>query len=519
MSDRTPAPGSALHAHPHQPPPYRVRLPLPGLPSGQTLVRGLPLPLLDQSAAVHSPPPVVSARVRLLVQWSARRHAPLSFAPSPALYSATRGSWTALFQQTSGAIFLLNPRRRIRYVNRAFEKLAHTKADLVLHEYCHPRKIQKDLPATRGALLQTLAPPAEVFAGRVVRVRRPVPPAKLGPPWWEITFLPLREGDKTLAILGVIEPIGQLASTAHGKGLPESLIALRQSAIERFPLSLFAGERPEQRRLHAQAELAANSHAPVWIIGGPGTGKETLARAIHYHGITRELAFTTIDCAGLQPYLIRSLLAGHNGLVETGRIGTLYLKEPEALPLDLQTEIIEWGELLEGECRIVVGTTGAAGISNDFRAVFGIVEIQLPNLAEQVEDLPRLVANLTESEIACDVLDLLSNHPWPGNLGEFRDVIASAARRSNRSRIEISHLAHALRLSATHAKAAANIVKPPPAPKLDDVLEQVERRMIAQALRKTKGDQTAAAELLGIFRNRLIRRIKALGINDDPTPS
>jgi len=436
----------------------------------------------------------------------------------PVTDSASRSSWTTLFQQTSGAVFLLNPRRRIRFVNRAFEKLAHTKADLVLHEYCHPRKIQKDLPATRRALLQTLAPPPEVSQGRVVRVRRPVPPAKLGPPWWEITFLPLREGDKTLAILGAIEPIGQPASTAHGKGLPESLIALRQTVIERFPLSLFDGERPEQRRLHAQAELAAKSHAPVWIIGGPGTGKETLARAIHNHGITRELAFATIDCAGLQPYLIRSLLAGHNGLVETGRVGTLYLKEPEALPLDLQAEIIEWGELLEGECRIVAGTTGAAGISNDFRAVFGIVEIRLPDLAERLDDLPRLLAHLTESENAPDVLALLSSYSWPGNLSELRDVITTASRSANGSRIEIAHLSHALRLAATNAKAAANIFKPPPAPKLDDVLEQVERRMIALALRKTKGDQTAAAELLGIFRNRLIRRIKALGINDDPAP-
>ncbi len=72
-SDQTPVEGWALHTHPHQPPTYRVRLPLSGLPSGQTQFRGLPLLLLEQSAAVHTHPPVVSARVRLPVQLLARQ--------------------------------------------------------------------------------------------------------------------------------------------------------------------------------------------------------------------------------------------------------------------------------------------------------------------------------------------------------------------------------------------------------------------------------------------------------------
>ncbi len=76
MPEQTPVPGLALHPHPHpnQPPTYRVKFPLLGLPSGQTQVRGLPQLLLQQSAAVHSHPPVVSARVRLPVRLLARVH-------------------------------------------------------------------------------------------------------------------------------------------------------------------------------------------------------------------------------------------------------------------------------------------------------------------------------------------------------------------------------------------------------------------------------------------------------------
>ncbi len=84
MSDQTPVPGPALHPHPQGTSADYPRLLLLGLPSGQTQARGLPLLLSEQSAAVHSPPLVVSERVRLPVQLLARRHAPVSVAPSPA---------------------------------------------------------------------------------------------------------------------------------------------------------------------------------------------------------------------------------------------------------------------------------------------------------------------------------------------------------------------------------------------------------------------------------------------------
>ena len=74
-----------MHPHPLRPPTYHARLPLPSLPSSQTLVQGLPLPLPEQSAIFHSPPPVVSALVRLPVHLLARLHVPVYAAPSPAL--------------------------------------------------------------------------------------------------------------------------------------------------------------------------------------------------------------------------------------------------------------------------------------------------------------------------------------------------------------------------------------------------------------------------------------------------
>jgi transcriptional regulator with PAS, ATPase and Fis domain len=439
--------------------------------------------------------------------------------------STPRGAWAALFHQTTDAVFLLNPRRRLRYVNRAFELLAKTTADHVVHEYCHPRKVQKDLPPGRRMLLQTLAPPAEVMGGRTVRVRRPVPPARLGPPWWDLTFVPLRDGEKLLGVLGVVVLVGEPGKTAGGKGLSEALVALRQRVVERYSLALFDGESASARHLKAKAELAARTLAPVWLTGGPGTGKETLARAIHYHATTRERGFAAVDCVGLQPYLIRSLLFGHNGLAETGRVGTIYLKSPEALTADLQAELIEWAELLADECRVVVGSAGGAGVTPEFRAAFGVIEIALPTLAERKDDLPRLLSAFVEEEsaagpptaVSAEATAVLAAWTWPGNLREFREVIRSAARRAAGGRIGVEHLPRAVQRAATDARVADAGPKPQTVPKLDEVLEQVERRMIELALAKTRGDQTAAADLLGVYRSRLARRVKALGLGDEST--
>ncbi|MBO0698518.1 MAG: sigma 54-interacting transcriptional regulator, partial [Zavarzinella sp.] len=244
---------------------------------------------------------------------------------------------------------------------------------------------------------------------------------------------------------------------AGGKGLSEALVALRQRAVERCPLSLFEGDSTAARRLRAQAELAAKTLAPVWIIGGPGAGKETLARCIHYHGQTRELAFAAIDCAGLQPYLIRSLLFGHNGLAETGRVGTIYLKDPEALAADLQAELIEWAELLADDCRLVIGTGGGPGVSPEFRAAFGVIELRLPGLAERTDDLPRLVTAILEGEaeaglptagVAPEAVAVLAAWDWPANLREFREVLRGAARHAAGGRIQVEHLPLALRRAA-----------------------------------------------------------------------
>ncbi len=178
--------------------------------------------------------------------------------------------------------------------------------------FCLPRKKKGTQPLRM--LLQALAPPPEVLAGRPVTLRRPVPPARLGPPWWDVTFLPLRDADGLTGILGFIRVVEHMAAaTGHSAGLTEAMIALRQRVASRFSYDLLQSESPAMRRIEAQARLAAGAAAPVWIVGEAGTGKETLARVIHYEGAARDRTFLAIDCPALQPYLIKAMLFGHAG--------------------------------------------------------------------------------------------------------------------------------------------------------------------------------------------------------------
>jgi DNA-binding NtrC family response regulator len=230
--------------------------------------------------------------------------------------------------------------------------------------------------------------------------------------------------------------------------------------------------------------------------------------------------FAAIDCAGLQPYLVESLLWGHGGLLGSDRVGTVYLKEPSALPLDLQFRLAEAfaAEKPDGP-RLISGSTAAAAegvragrLRREFDTDLSIVEIRVPPLRERFEDLARLAGDFLErhgSRAALDAatLEVLKSQSWPGNLRELADVLVAAAAPAGDGPIKREHLPHAVRVKAGLARPA-----PEPSLKLDATLETVEKRLIRLALDKAGGNATRAAELLGIWRTRLLRRMEALGL-------
>lgn len=426
-------------------------------------------------------------------------------------------AWRAFFQQSRVPLFVLGKGRRLRFANTAWEHLTGHKLADELGLVCSHRR-------SSSMLAQMLAPPPETMAGKSARCRRHAPNHRTGPPWWDITFVPLPGSDDAFGIVGFIEVTGE-GSPAAARKIPANVMALRESHAEWFTIDRITGPGAAAQRFASQLRLAASLPAPVWLTGEPGSGKETAARAIHRASPNRDRAFIGLDCAGLQPYLIESLLWGHGGLAGSDRVGTVYLKQPTSLPRDLQQRFIDQFAEPGKFPRLICGTADAAivGVNAgtllpEFHTRLSALEVRVPPLRDRLDDLARLLAELLgERRVEPAALAVLTAHAWPGNLRELRLVLQEAAGNAGEGPIQREHVPRRLR-------ERLGLVQPAPeAPlELDPALESLERNLIRRALAKCEGNATQAAVLLGIHRNRLIRRMEALGLDpatDSPKPA
>ncbi|HEY1379170.1 MAG TPA: helix-turn-helix domain-containing protein [Gemmataceae bacterium] len=432
--------------------------------------------------------------------------------------------WHSLVPDTGEPVFVLNRRRRLLFANRAWEELTGQTTAAARGLTCTRRSSDRPL----AALARTLCPPPDVMRGRSARVQRPAPGSASGPPWWAVEFLPLSGEDGVIGVVGKITASGPAAAAATPP-MTEAWAAVRAQAADHYRLD--ALDAAGQPTLAAQARLAAGSRCPVYLVGEPGAGKRWLARAIHHASDRRGLPFVALDCGHLPPAALRGVITPP--VIDRGpdEIGTLYLHEPAALPREMQAELAErLADDAEPGPRVIAGSAEA---DDPKRPVFlgqmlpelydalGVLVVPLPPLRARKDELPRLVDALLAraapvfgrpvAGLTAEAWECVRAYPWPGNLRELYATLLRAGQRTTADRIGAADLS----LAVQQAKAAADAPAPKPAdelPPLDRVLEEVERRMIRLALERAGGNQSKAAELLGVWRPRLIRRIKALGL-------
>ena len=297
----------------------------------------------------------------------------------------------------------------------------------------------------------------------------------------------------------------------------------------------------------ARAAKVARSNASVLLRGKSGTGKEILARAIHNKSSRSEKPLIIINCGAIPETLLESELFGHKkgaftGAVESrpGRFkladhGTIFLDEVGELPTSLQVKLLR--VLQDGEfhpvgqsqsekvdVRLIAATNRdlekaieECAFRQDLYYRLNVVPILIPPLRQRPSDIPALVRHFLKKhqpedsplEIDAGAEELLLTYTWPGNVRELENAIEHAAVLCEGGRITIEDLPLAIR------SFASNEEKMESPPSLDHLtLEEMEKGFILSALKKTGGNQTRAARLLGITRRTLGYRMKKYAIDD-----
>ncbi|HWG42447.1 MAG TPA: sigma 54-interacting transcriptional regulator [Gemmataceae bacterium] len=449
--------------------------------------------------------------------------------------------WQAFFQRCAEPLFVLDRRLRLLFVNHAWEVLTGMPAAQAHVLICRRSRPTTVDDSNEDILAHALTPSPEVLHGVSERIRRLLPGRDAAERWWDIDFLPLRqEGEQGgHLILGRIRPVPGV-ELAGETPLSEKLVNLRLRRVERFSLDAWNSSLPAMRRLAAQVRLAGQVATPVLLVGEEGTGKQTLARTIHYLSARRDGACAVLDCERLPPTAVAALLFGERAAGRAG-VTAVYLREPAYLPRDVQLRLCEMiarsnGPGAEGTTapRILAGcamppaqAVRAGRLLDELACALSLLVIEVPPLRERRSDLPALVERLLEracadrearvTSLSADAWAVLRGYVWPGNMRELYAVLRAAAGRANGEQIRVVDLPAELRRAVEREQTP-----PRPAERalpLEQLLEEAERRLILLALRRTHGHKARAARLLSIPRPRLWRRMLKLGIVDTEAES
>jgi DNA-binding NtrC family response regulator len=297
------------------------------------------------------------------------------------------------------------------------------------------------------------------------------------------------------------------------------------------PFRVLVGEAPALREAIEAARRVATTDATVLLVGETGTGKELFARAIHAASPRARNRLVTLNCAALPETLLESELFGHEkgsftgavarkaGLVEAADRGSLFLDEIGELMPSTQAKLLRFlqersfsrvggTETLEVDARVIAAThrdlaamVERGAFREDLYYRLHVFPVRLPPLRERIEDLPLLVRHLLarrgrDAGVGEEILARLRAHAWPGNIRELENVLERASILAGDGPLRPEHLPPDL---GTAARSAAPLS-----------LEEHERALIREALRKAGGNKSAAARLLGITRRRLYSMLERL---------
>ncbi len=333
---------------------------------------------------------------------------------------------------------------------------------------------------------------------------------------------------------------------AEEKARGENVYLKRRSTPIKFDNII--GDSPAMKSVFNQLEKVIDTRATVCIEGETGTGKELIASAIHYQSGRRDKMFVAQNCAALPENLLESELFGHKrgaftsadsdkkGLFEIADGGTLFLDEMGEMPMTLQAKLLR---VLQENTIRPVGATAEKQVDvriicatnrdlnaevekgrfrQDLYYRLMVFPIKLPPLRERREDIPQLAAHFLKRYaeeyrvelpgLTPDASDALTTYNWPGNIRELENEVQRIVIQA-----ESGHYIETTDLSPRLRKIEGTVTRiAPKQGTLKEMMEQVERWLIAEALRDHNNNKTKTAVTLGITREGLHKKLAKFGV-------
>jgi two-component system nitrogen regulation response regulator NtrX len=329
----------------------------------------------------------------------------------------------------------------------------------------------------------------------------------------------------------------------HQRRLALQLHRLQESG-ERTPRII--GESVPMRALRQQMGLMAATNGRVLIFGESGTGKELVAHAIHAMSPRADEAFVEVNCAAIPEELIESELFGHRkgsftgaqedkvGKLQKADGGSLFLDEVGDMSLKTQAKVLRAleeqrfepvgaAESIQVDARVIAATNKnledeieRGNFREDLFYRLNVIPFYVPPLRERVEDIALLADHFLmefttaygrkPKELTPEAYQVLEEYPWPGNVRELRNLMERIVIMNPQVRVDARHIPLNATRRAVYERPMDRFGS------LQEVREAAEREYILKKLDETKGNVTRTAELLGLERSNLYRKMKSLGI-------
>ena len=319
----------------------------------------------------------------------------------------------------------------------------------------------------------------------------------------------------------------------------------RQELLSKYQFKNVIGRTSQMFQVYKTIAKVADTKSTVLLYGERGTGKELIARSLHYNSHRNDRPFIPVDCASLVENLMESELFGHvrgaftgalitkKGLFEEADGGTIFLDEVTNLSLSIQAKLLRF--LQEHEIKRVGGTES---IKVDVRVIaaanqlleplvnsdkfredlfdrLNVVSIILPPLRERIEDIPLLANHFLQkfseenqkniSHISPEALEILTQYSWPGNVRELENTIERAVILSIHPIILPEDLPQKFLQAVAEKRPEKIQEKQPLFPEKLLPLKEIEKSYVLRVLQETKGNKKKASEILGIDRTTLYR--------------